>query len=73
MKPEIPIVANVEALYRAGAAEFVRQAGEAVQAKGSYTVALSGGSMPKGLYGLLASDPTLNGQVLWAAASLVHS
>jgi 6-phosphogluconolactonase len=51
MTPEIQIVPDVEALYRAGAAEFVRLAGEAVVAKGSFTVALSGGSTPKGLYG----------------------
>jgi len=33
--------------------------------KGSFTVALSGGSTPKGLYGLLATDPWLRGQVPW--------
>jgi 6-phosphogluconolactonase len=65
MKPEIQIVDNAEALYRAGAAEFVRQAGAAVRMKGVFTVALSGGSTPKGLYGLLATDPTLRAQVPW--------
>jgi 6-phosphogluconolactonase len=65
MKPEIQIVTDAEALCRAGAAEFVRQAGGAVQAKGACTVALSGGSTPKGLYGLLASDPTFREQVPW--------
>jgi 6-phosphogluconolactonase len=65
MKPEIQIVDNAEALYRAGAAEFVRQAGAAVGVKGVFTVALSGGSTPKGLYGLLATDPTLRAQVPW--------
>jgi 6-phosphogluconolactonase len=63
--PEIQIVTNADALYRAAAAEFVRQAGAAVQAKGACTVALSGGSTPKGLYGLLAGDPTWRGQVPW--------
>ena len=42
-KPAIQIVANADALYQAAAAEFVRQAGEVVQAKGACTVALSGG------------------------------
>ena len=65
MKPEIEIVTDAEALYRAGAAEFVRQAREAVGAQGTFTVALSGGSTPKGLYGLLATDPTLRAQVPW--------
>jgi 6-phosphogluconolactonase len=65
MTPEVQIVPEAEALYRAGAAEFVRLAGEAVMAKGSFTVALSGGSTPKGLYGLLATDPGLRGQMPW--------
>jgi 6-phosphogluconolactonase len=65
MKPEIDIVTDAAALYRAGAAEFVRQATEAVGVKGAFTVALSGGSTPKGLYGLLATDPTLRVQVPW--------
>jgi 6-phosphogluconolactonase len=65
MTPEVQIVRDAEALYRAGAAEFVRLAGEAVMTKGSFTVALSGGSTPKGLYGLLATDPRLREQVPW--------
>lgn len=65
MKPEIQIVDHAEALYRAGAAEFVRQAGAAVQLKGVFTVALSGGSTPKGLYGLLATDLTFRAQAPW--------
>jgi 6-phosphogluconolactonase len=65
MKPEVQIVPDAEALYRAGAAEFVGLVGEAVMAKGSFTVALSGGSTPKGLYGLLATDRLLRGQVPW--------
>jgi 6-phosphogluconolactonase len=65
MKPEIEIVTDAEALYRAGAAEFVRQARQAVGAKGAFTVALSGGSTPKGLYALLATDPMLRAQAPW--------
>ena len=65
MIPEVQIVPDAEALSRAGAAEFVRLAGEATMTKGSLTVALSGGSTPKGLYGLLATDPRLRGQVPW--------
>jgi 6-phosphogluconolactonase len=65
MKPEIQIVADAEALYRAGAAEFVRQAEAAIGTKGLFTVALCGGSTPKGLYGLLATDPTLRAQIPW--------
>ena len=65
MTPEIQIVPDVEALDRAGAAEFVRLAGEAVVAKGSFTVALSGGSTPKGQYELLATDRLLRGRMPW--------
>jgi 6-phosphogluconolactonase len=64
-KPEIQIVTNADALYQAAAAEFVRQVRAAVETKGACTVALSGGSTPKGLYGLLANDPTWRGQVPW--------
>jgi 6-phosphogluconolactonase len=63
--PEIQIVADADALYQAAAAELVRQASEAVKVKGACTVALSGGSTPKGLYGALANDPTWRGQVPW--------
>jgi 6-phosphogluconolactonase len=65
MKPEIQIVANAEALYRTAAEEFVRQVREAVPRKGLFTVALSGGSTPKGLYSLLASEATLRGRLPW--------
>jgi 6-phosphogluconolactonase len=65
MTPEIDVVSDAAALYRTGAAEFVRQATAAVRLKGTFTVALSGGSTPKGLYALLATDPTLRAQVPW--------
>jgi 6-phosphogluconolactonase len=64
-KPAMQIVTDADALYQATASEFVRQAGEAVEAKGTCTVALSGGSTPQGLYELLANDPTWRGQVPW--------
>jgi 6-phosphogluconolactonase len=64
-KPEIQIVADAKALSRAAAAEFVRQVGAAVEANGACTVALSGGSTPNGLYGLLADDPSWRSQVPW--------
>jgi 6-phosphogluconolactonase len=64
-KPEIQIVTNADALYQPAAAEFVRQVRAAVETKGACTVSLSGGSTPKGLYGLLANDPTWRAQVPW--------
>ena len=66
-KPDIHIVANAEQLSWAAAEEFVRQAGDAVRARGVFTVALSGGSTPKSLYTLLAreSDASSRAQVPW--------
>lgn len=43
-------------LFRAAAVVFVKLANAAVQAKGSFTVALSGGSTPKGMHSLLAAE-----------------
>ena len=53
---EIEILDDPEAMTRRAAEEFVRLAEDAVRAKGRFTVALSGGSTPRGLYTLLASE-----------------
>ena len=60
----IRIFPDVEALSKAAAFEFVRWAGEAVAARGRFTVALSGGSTPKRLYELLAAAPSRS-QIDW--------
>jgi 6-phosphogluconolactonase len=65
MRPILHIAAGPEELWQAAATEFVRQAREAVQAKGLFTVALSGGSTPKSLYALLADDTSLHVAVPW--------
>jgi len=65
MNPTIHIVADTEELSRVAAAEFVHRAQDAVQAKGIFTVVLSGGSTPKSLYTLLADDVTLRAAVPW--------
>ncbi len=62
-KPEIRIAANAEELSRAAAAEFARRTKEAAQRKGLVTVVLSGGSTPKNLYSLLASEQLLRAQL----------
>jgi len=41
-------------LFRAVAEEFVEAAGKAIASRGRFTVALSGGSTPRGLYSLFA-------------------
>jgi len=65
LNAEIQIVPNSETLYRAGAAEFVKAAKEAVEATGLFTVALSGGSTPAGMFALLAGDPAYRDHVEW--------
>lgn len=44
------------ALSRAAADEFLRAARAAIESGGRFTVALSGGSTPKAIFGLLAAD-----------------
>lgn len=56
VKGEIQVLSNLEELTRRAADEFVCQAAEAVEVRGFFIVALSGGSTPKSLYSLLASE-----------------
>jgi len=53
---EIRVLATKEDLFRNAAEEFAAQALAAVKTRGKFTVALSGGSTPKGMYGLLAGS-----------------
>src|SRR4030095_5598824 len=53
----VRIFETSEDLARAAAEECVRLAMEAVEARGSFSIALAGGSTPKRLYALLASEP----------------
>ena len=64
LKHEIQVFPNPEALTEAAAVEFVRQADRAIQARGRFTIALSGGSTPKSLYALLATKPWRD-QIPW--------
>jgi 6-phosphogluconolactonase len=52
----IEVLANAVDLYHAAAEEFVGVGRAAIGAQGRFTVALSGGSTPKALYSLLASN-----------------
>jgi len=62
---EIRILADGAAIAKRAAQEFVQAAASAVREKGSFNVALAGGSTPKALYSLLVNDPTLRSQVPW--------
>lgn len=53
---EIRILTAPQELFAAAAEEVIRAANEAVGARGKFTLALSGGSTPKALYNLLATN-----------------
>ena len=56
MQPEIKIVADASELSRVAAAEFEQAALNSVRAHDRFTVSLSGGSTPRGLYSQLARN-----------------
>jgi 6-phosphogluconolactonase len=62
---DVRILTNIDAIAKRAAQDFVQSATQAVSEKGSFTVALAGGSTPKALYSLLASDAALRSQVPW--------
>jgi 6-phosphogluconolactonase len=56
IKRDIIICQDVDELGRKAAAQWLWLADQAVKARGQFNVALSGGSTPKALYSLLATD-----------------
>jgi 6-phosphogluconolactonase len=62
---EIRILADAASIAKRAAQEFVQAAAAAVRERGSFNVALAGGSTPKALYSLLVNDATLRSQVPW--------
>jgi 6-phosphogluconolactonase len=67
---DVRILANLDAIAGRAAQQFVQSATQAVSEKGSFRVALSGGSTPKALYSLLANDAALRSQLPWDKMSL---
>lgn len=65
MKHSVQIVADSAAVARAAAEVWVGRAVKTVAAHGRFTVALSGGSTPKALYSILASDAALRDRMPW--------
>ena len=63
-KREIQIFPDAASLTRRAAEEFLKSVTEAVAQKGSFTVALAGGSTPKALYSQLVDNP-LRSQIPW--------
>jgi 6-phosphogluconolactonase len=67
--PTIRVFADAEAVSRAAAEEFASRCAEAISSRGSFTVALSGGSTPKRLYQLLA-DPPYRDRIDWSKVQI---
>ena len=69
---EIRILPDANAVAQTAAAEFVKLAREALQRKGTFMVALSGGSTPKTLYSLLAerTEKRVGPEIPWAQIHL---
>ena len=62
---DVRILTNIDAIAKRAAQEFVQAATQAVSERGSFRVALTGGSTPRTLYSLLASDAALRAQLPW--------
>jgi len=62
---EVRVLADPAALTRAAADLFVTEARAAIDARGRFAVALSGGSTPRALYGLLATEAALRDAIAW--------
>ena len=69
MTREIIVCHSQEEIFTKSADMFTTLASEAIAARGQFTVALSGGSTPKGMYTLLASD-SYKGKVDWNKVQL---
>jgi 6-phosphogluconolactonase len=67
---EIRILADGAAVAGRAAQEFVQAAAWAVRERGSFNVALAGGSTPKALYSLLANDAALRSKIPWDKIAL---
>ena len=55
-KTELRVFESAGRLFQAAAAELISFAAEAIETRGKFCVALSGGSTPRGLYSVLASQ-----------------
>jgi len=64
MRSILRMFPNLEALSRAAAGTFLQSAATAIEARGRFLAAISGGNTPTGMYALLA-DPTMHRQVDW--------
>jgi 6-phosphogluconolactonase len=66
------IYSDIDTLSQEAARYVVRVASESIATHGRFTLALAGGSTPKKLYGLLASEPYRD-QINWALTEIFWS
>lgn len=64
MAKEIQVLDSATQVAEAGALHFIRICRASIKARGMFSVVLSGGSTPKGMFTLLATDEYKN-QVAW--------
>ena len=62
---EVRILPDANAIARRAAERIIEAAAVAVKETGVFTISLAGGSTPKTLYTLLATDPVFKSQVPW--------
>jgi len=70
---EVRVLPDGAAVARRAAQEFLETASSAVKERGSFSVALSGGSTPKVLYAMLIDDPALRARLPWDKMQLFFS
>src|SRR5262245_35555836 len=73
MTPTVLGVGTRAAVDHTAALMFVRSALRAIEARGVFRVALSGGSTPRGMYARLVDDGQLRQQVRWDAVHFFWS
>lgn len=67
--PNVKIYPDPSQLAQAAAEQFIRIAEQAIQARGVFSVAFSGGTTPQMLYSLLSSEP-FSERIDWSRAEI---
>jgi 6-phosphogluconolactonase len=62
---EVQVFPDAAAIARRAAEKIIEASTAAVKERGVFTISLAGGSTPKTLYNLLATDPTFKSQMPW--------
>jgi 6-phosphogluconolactonase len=70
IRPAIEVLPDAAALAEAAAERFTATARDAIQARGEFVVALSGGSTPRWTYERLAAEPLVS-RVKWSRVRVV--